>query len=444
MKKRFHPTRHFTPTYLLFLSIALFIQQFLPGYLRYSTIEAISWKMNDGWCDPSRDGIGTHCFGDFYYPLTFVAMENPWKGVLNPYPPISTFLYRPFDLLADFTAPRFSLSLWLLCLLACLLFPAAHLKFAAKEIGMQSFVTIILITLTCAPALVSLDRGNNLLLVIPPLYLFFRGCLLKNEKKTLLFGLICVCLKPQFVVLIFVIYSLFGLNKAIRWLLASAFVNLSSFLLYFQSFPENIFYWIHKALGFQEYGARGILMPVNLSLKSDIEIVVNAFDLNISQSIVQSFVYLVLIIFTIILIRNLGKRSVIHNFSIVLLYPLLFTGTVFHYYLAILYIPFVFLFLHFIEPRHTGSLRAFSEVEAELPSLTKPLQSSMFLVLVVFSLIPWGIPWSAVFSGLSGRGWDIIGVNWVFSQYLLLFFAIVIVTQRTRGRFLGNHENLRD
>jgi hypothetical protein len=142
--------------------------------------------------------------------------------------------------------------------------------------------------------------------------------------------------------------------------------------------------------------------------------------------------------FTIILIRNLSKRSLIHNFSIVLLYPLLFTGTVFHYYLAILYIPFLFLFLHFFEPRHSGSIKAFREAETKLPSLSKPLQNCMFLLLAVFSLIPWGVPWSAVFSGLSGRGWDTIGVNWVFSQYLLLFFAIVIVTQRTRGRDLGN------
>jgi hypothetical protein len=191
-------------------------------------------------------------------------------------------------------------------------------------------------------------------------------------------------------------------------------------------------------MGFQDYGARGILMPVNLSMKSDIEVVINAFDLNISQSIVQAFVYFTLVMFTIILIRNLSKRSLIHNFSIVLLYPLLFTGTVFHYYLAILYIPFLFLFLHFFEPRHSGSIKAFREAETKLPSLSKPLQNCMFLLLAVFSLIPWGVPWSAVFSGLSGRGWDTIGVNWVFSQYLLLFFAIVIVTQRTRGRDLGN------
>lgn len=442
MKKKFHAYRLFVPVYLVSLSIALFIQQFLPGYLRYSSIEAISYKMNDGWCDPQKDGIGTHCFGDFYYPLTFVAADNPWKGVINPYPPISTFLYKPFELLSEYTLPRISLSLWLLCLLFCLVFPAIHLKFVVKEIHTQSFVTIILVTLTCAPALMSLDRGNNLLFIIPPLYLFFRGCLLNDNKRTFLFGLICVCLKPQFIVLAFLIYSLFGLNRVIRWFLVTALVNLASFLLYFKSFPENILYWMHKAVGFQEYGANGVLMPANVSLKSDIQIVINVFNLKISESIVQSCVYLLAAVFTLMLIKNLGKRSLVHNFSIVLLYPLLFTGTAFNYYLTILYIPFLFLFAHQNEQKPAGSLKSFGHAEASSPSLSKPLQSAMFLLFAIFSFIPWGIPWSAVFPELSGRGWDIIGINWVFSQYMLLIFGISLLTQRTTGRNPGKHETL--
>ncbi len=436
--KEVYVNRFFSPVYLFFLSIALFIQQFLPGYKRYSSIEAISYKMSDGWCEPQKEGIGVHCFGDFYYPLRFVSADNPWKGVINPYPPISTFLYKPFDLLAQFTLPRVSLALWLFLLLCSLLFPVLHLKFVAREISTQSFTIITLVTLTCAPALMSIDRGNNLLFLVPPLYLFFRACLLNSEKHVLFFGLVCVSLKPQFAVLVVVIYQVFGLKKAFRWLLFSALVNFLSFLIYFKSFPENIFYWLYSAIGFQEYAARGILMPVNVSLKSDIDVALDVLNLSASGLIVNSVVYFLLTVFTIQLIRKIRKRSVIHNFTLVLFYPLLFTGTTYHYYLMILYIPFLFLFAQHIQPGNTGSLRVFRDIESALPSISKPLQGTVFLAFVIVSFIPWGIPWSAIFPELYGRGWDVIGANWVFSQYLLLALGITLSTQKTKGIVLLN------
>jgi len=430
--KNLKPSQKFAHVYLSCLAVAIFIQQFLPGYLGYSTIVANSFPTIDGWCEPQSEGIGEHCFGDFYYPLGFIGADNPWKEIINPYPPTSLIIYQPFDWLAEITFPRVALSVFIVGLVLSLVFPILHLKFIAKEITTKNFALLLLITLTCAPALMGIDRGNIQLFLIPPLYLFLRGCLLANEKQVFIYGIICVGIKPQFIVLAIIIYSLLGLKKTIRWLLVSGFIYILSFLVYFRSFPMNILDWINQTLDFQNYAGRGILMPVNVSITSDIDIVFNILNLNVSQTPVKYFVYLLLIGFTILLIKNLKQRSLIHNFVLVLFYPLLFTGTVFHYYLTILYVPFLFFIAYLSQTENTGSLRIFMVMESDRPSLSKPLQNRAFLLFTLLSFIPWGIPWSAIFPSLADRGWDVIGINWVFSQYALLAFALTLILQRAK------------
>jgi hypothetical protein len=430
--KNSQASEKFVSVYLSFLAIAIFVQQFLPGYLGYSTIVANSFQTNDGWCEPQSEGIGVHCFGDFYYPLTFIGRENPWEGVINPYPPTSLILYQPFDWLAGITMPRIALSVFLISLIISLVFPILHLRFVSKEITNKNFAFLLLVTLTCAPALMSIDRGNIQLFLIPPLYMFLRGCLLSNEKQVMVYGLICVFIKPQFVVLAFVIYSLVGLKKTIKWMLINVLIYILTFLIYLRSFPNNILDWINQTLSFQDYAGRGVLMPVNVSISSDIDIILNVLNLEVSQMTVKYFVYLLLIGFTILLVRNLKRRSLIHNFTLVLFYPLLFTGTVFHYYLTILYVPFLFYVSFLSQSDHAGSLKVFKRLESDFPSLSKPFQSKAFLLFALLTFIPWGIPWSAIFPSLAGRGWDLIGINWVFSQYALLAFGLTLILQRVK------------
>ena len=430
--KNSQASEKFVSVYLSCLAIAIFIQQFLPGYLGYSTIVANSFQTNDGWCEPQSEGIGVHCFGDFYYPLTFIGRENPWEGVINPYPPTSLILYQPFDWLAGITMPRIALSVFLISIIISLVFPILHLRFVSKEITNKNFAFLLLVTLTCAPALMSIDRGNIQLFLIPPLYMFLRGCLLSNEKQVMVYGLICVFIKPQFVVLAFVIYSLVGLKKTIKWMLISVLIYILTFLIYLRSFPNNILDWINQTLSFQDYAGRGVLMPANVSISSDIDIIFNVLNQEVSQITVKYFVYLLLIGFTILLVRNLKRRSLIHNFTLVLFYPLLFTGTVFHYYLTILYVPFLFYVSCLSQSDHAGSLKVFKRMESDFPSLSKPFQSRAFLLFVLLSFIPWGIPWSAIFPSLAGRGWDLIGINWVFSQYALLAFGLTLILQRVK------------
>jgi hypothetical protein len=313
------------------------------------------------------------------------------------------------------------------------MFPILHLRFVAKEISFPVFINLLLVTLMCAPALMSLDRGNNQLIMIPFLYLFFRSCLQRKQKNIFFYALICLIIKPQMAILSILIYQISGLRKTLSWLIGSGILYLVSFLIYYKSFPINVIHWVYRVLTFQDYAGRGILMPVNVSIGSDIDVFLNIVNLSVSRNTVKVFVYFLMFAFTFLLLKRLNKRSIMHNFILVLFFPLLFTGTAFHYYLCILYVPFLYHFAGQSQNKLIGSIQLVAEAEVKKPVLSQPLPSISFLAFSIASFVPWGIPWSAFFPNLKGRGWDVIGVNWIFSQYLLLIFAFVMIMHRPKG-----------
>jgi hypothetical protein len=417
---------NFTGIYLAFLALAVFLQQFLPSYLNYASIQSVSWKLNDGWCEPQSQGIGVHCFGDFYYPLTFANQINPWQG-FNPYPPLSVLLFRPFSWIDQMPFSRLALILFIATLVIALIFPVFHLKFVAKEISYQTFSILLLVTLLCAPAIVTIDRGNNLLMLIPFLYLFFRNWLIENNNKMFFYGLICVGLRPQFIILGVVIFQSLGLRKTIKWLSSIAALYLASFVLYPQSFPMNVAYWVYKLFTFPDYAARGVLMPVNISLSSDLDIVLIALGINLSTSFIKAFIGITAALFIYFLAMGIRRRSKIHNLILLLFLPLLFTGTAFHYYLILLYIPFLFHFARLLDKQAKGSLLRLHEEEVQRPILSRSLPSFSFLLFSIFAFIPWGIPWNVIFPSLKNLDWSGIGINWIVAQYSLVFFALVMI-----------------
>ena len=388
MLKRFGSkvTDNFAHIYLTFLGIAVFLQQFLPSYLRYASIESISFKMNDGWCVPETEGIGTHCFGDFYYPLIFEKQANPWKGAANPYSPVSVLLYKPFNWINDSATPGSALILFLSALVISLIYPF--------------------------------------------LYLFLRSWTSGDRKRQMIYGMVCILLKPQFLILSLVVFHSSGLKRTIKWLFTIAGVYLVTFLMYPSSFPVNIIYWIYRLLTFPDYATRGVLMPVNISLGSDIDIILNTLNLEVSKNIVKTFVMALCVTFLFLLVKYFKTRSIMHNFILILFFPLLFTGTTFHYYLSILFIPFILHLSSRLDSESKGMIDHLRKDEIERPALSNSTFSISFLIFSVFSFVPWGIPWQVVYPETKDLDWSGIGVNWIFSQYLLMIFSVVAIWPR--------------
>jgi len=423
-------TDNFAYIYLTFLGIAVFLQQFLPSYLRYASIESISWKMDDSWCDPKTEGIGTHCFGDFYYPLIFEKQANPWKGAENPYSPVSVLLYKPFNWINNSATPRLALIIFLAFLIISLIYPVLHLKFVLKDISSKTFCTLLVVSLSFAPAIVSIDRGNSQLLLTPFLYLFFMSWTSGNKKRQMIYGMVCILLKPQFIILSLVIFHSSGLKQTMKWLFSIAGIYLLAFAIYPNSFPINIIYWIYRILTFPDYATRGVLMPVNISIGSDIDIILKSLNLAVSKNIVKTIVMTLCVLFLFLLMKKFKHRSKLHNFILILFFPLLFTGTTFHYYLCILFVPFILHLSIRLDSESKGIFDHLRKEEIETPIFSNSTFSFAFLIFSVFSFVPWGIPWKVVFPETQDLDWSGIGVNWIFSQYLLVIFSAIAIWPR--------------
>ena len=119
-----------------------------------------------------------------------------------------------------------------------------------------------------------------------------------------------------------------------------------------------------------------------------------------------------------------------HNFILILFFPLLFTGTTFHYYLSILFIPFILHLSSRLDSESKGMIDHLRKDEIERPALSNSTFSISFLIFSVFSFVPWGIPWQVVYPETKDLDWSGIGVNWIFSQYLLMIFSVVAIWPR--------------
>jgi hypothetical protein len=94
--------------------------------------ESLIFSVNDGWCNPISDGIGNHCFGDFY---NFMSGDifKPWTEVKTPYPPLAILYFIPYEfIISNFGVTKLILFVHLLFLLFCVIFPVLHLNLSKR------------------------------------------------------------------------------------------------------------------------------------------------------------------------------------------------------------------------------------------------------------------------------------------------------------------------
>jgi hypothetical protein len=84
----------FVNIYLSFFAIAYLYSMLITGYLGSVPSGVFSYLVADGWCDSQVQGVGKHCFSDFYYPILSSDMPNPWSGSPNPNPPLTNYYYK--------------------------------------------------------------------------------------------------------------------------------------------------------------------------------------------------------------------------------------------------------------------------------------------------------------------------------------------------------------
>ena len=434
---------------LLFLmSLVVMTQELLPSYFHYNSSEALSARVDDSHCDPSTQGFGTHCFGDFYYTLRFANDSEPWSGPVIPYPPTSLASFKPFAYLVNLLPnSRFPLLLYLAFGLICSLFPIYHLR-RRSRISLRTCLILGSFTISSAPILMALDRGNNQLSLIPFLYLFCISALESRYKRMFIYGLLLVLFKPQMILLGAVFVGRREWKKAILWSLTGVGTSILAFLFYPVHFYNNIKDYITQVLNYQNFTNAGSPNPANISFASTWStlerILVTLFPSISSKDPLGRWsfyppLYSVLILGIVFMsLFFLGKkRSNTINLIIALLLPIVIPNVSFVYYLCGLIPILVLILLEVLTNRPPISTNSSQIAEKGAETMliffgSKPLQMTFSLTCFLL-FIPWSIPWR-ILPGFHNLVWSDIGVNWLFGQSSLVIFFCVLLAQGMRKK----------
>jgi hypothetical protein len=168
-------------------------------YLGESYNQRIGWIAQDGNWDP-QFAFGVHFFGDYFVMNQLSLDPQPWASG-NNYPPVAVAIFRIFA----FFPYHFSLYLWLLFAIACVASPLIHAT-RGFSIGVRIQV-VFLVGLLSAPVVGTLDRGNNIFLLVPLIYFGFNELYKRNTiNASILFGIACaIKLYPILIILFLII-----------------------------------------------------------------------------------------------------------------------------------------------------------------------------------------------------------------------------------------------
>jgi hypothetical protein len=322
--------------YIYLLTAAIGILLLVPSWMKVSPTEIFSFKVGDGWCDLKTQGFSNHCFSDFYGMSNVSVQDNPWKTLLNPNSPVTTFIFSVFSKMSTITSDRFTLFVFLVLNLIGMLAPVIYfLKQSHLKAGVYNPIAMLLIVLS-VPFLTNLDRGTMLGILNPLFYLLYSSFTKERLNQFIFLGVILTLLKPQFLSLGIVFLFSRQYFMLLKWTFLSIISFLGSFLLYPKNITTNIQDFISTLTNYQTYLDYGSLVPVNLSFSNALGILLRIFHVKVDSNILQSFSYFILVISIFYIWRFSQYANRAKIILIAFLIPILFLGVTFHYYLILI------------------------------------------------------------------------------------------------------------
>ena len=392
--------------------------------------EIISFKVQDGWCDPVSQGIGVHCFGDFYAPRVVSSMSNPWSDSINhAYTPISFSYFNAITsgFIVNFSQ-KLPLYLNLIFSIFALGFPGFHM-IVQRTKNSLSGKWILAVMLTSTPSLMLIDRGSNNFLLVPMLYMYYLKIREKNLSQAFAILVGMSLWKPQMILFGLLFLTQFGLRKFFLTVVATISALLLSFLLFYpKSITSNILDWIENSREFQTYAPSPSFGNFSFAsftglLESLLNKIYNpsqSFSL-IENSLSINEVSLISLMFgfvafgTLFSVRN--RISINYQFLAVTTFFLQLPGTTFGYYMVFLIIPLIFMIRD----------NEFEQASSKFQRWNYILYGGLLFVLVP----AW--PVSLRTLGLSiDQPLISLGINWTVAHILLSLLSSFLVVDFSR------------
>lgn len=426
--------KYFFGFYFLANVIAVFIHIYLSSYFNYKLTESMSEITQDQWCKIPSQGLGVHCFSDFYYALPYVNLPHPWAAGVNSttptMPPFGLYIFKPWSFLVEqFPNSNFILMIYLALLFISVLIPALHL-FISNRISGITFICMIGISIIAAPFIVGMDRGNFMLFCVPLLYFFYLGYLDGNQKMLLIASALLILLKPHMIFLGLIFLADRDWRQFFKWLSVMVSTSLLAFLLYPNNLLRNIFDYALQLTNYQHYRAQGKLFPVNVSISNTVSLLSGFFWEKQFPSYYVTLVSLLILIISITSLILIGRRRPpIVNILLVTCLPILTPGVSFNYYLTLLLVPLLFIVKDFsVKYSKQTNSKSFEEINTGTNILfANRFHSILLSSSYILLFVPWSIPWFLVAPSIHGSRPMITSVNWAIGQLILLIYFCTLL-----------------
>jgi hypothetical protein len=401
----------------------------LPSYFEYSSIESLSFYLSDGWCK-AGEGVGQHCFGDFYYNFNFTDLSNPWGHGAYAYPPLSLFIFKIFKFIfVNNSHSHLSLNIYLTISVIAMLFPGYHLL-RNRMINKNLFFPLCGTILMSAPMIMSFDRGNLQMIMTPFIYLCIYSFLNNKNRWFMISSCFLIALKPQYIFLAFLFVAKRDVVNLIKWLTVTSLSFLSTFLLFPSNIMQNLRDFLIQVEAFNHLTPLGVLYPANLSISSTFSLIYRFFSVDTPENMkiantlyVPIWVTATLLILCIFLFWKKGLY--INQYALmylVLCFPILLPGVVFAYHATSLVVFLIFVAVE-IQSVHLS--------QKSWQTTPNYFIQDKFIWIVTVSIagllfIPWSIPWN-IFPHYESLSDGNMTITWTLLQALVLILFLKLL-----------------
>jgi hypothetical protein len=270
--------------------ISLVLWWILGSYFGIDTYASRSIAGDDGWCTPETQGLGVHCWGDYYGPIILLGIEpDPWSGPFNPYPAAAFAPFVIAQTIGSLTGlTQAGLFIYLFAMAGSICW---SVWLGTKNLESGSRILLFsALTFFSPPVIMALDRGNSVGFAVPLLVWFFLS--LKNHKKlqSIFAVAILTVIKPHFILLVLFFIIRGGFKSAVGVIGLSGLINIIPFFLIGpQAFPANVMLWFTRTLSYQDYSSVTLQWPQNMSfsqgLYSTVYVISRVADANLDGSL---------------------------------------------------------------------------------------------------------------------------------------------------------------
>jgi hypothetical protein len=435
--------------FVLFIALtSSYIFSFLiSSYFQVNLTESLIFNVNDGWCDLQSQGLGLHCFGDFYAFMQF-DFESPWKDSISAYPPMSLVFFKFLQTLYLLSGSSNTiLFLYLGLLIFSISFPIFHLYLTKRIKSKKIFFILLLVLLSLAPTLMVIDRGNNIGFAVPLIYMTYIYVLRKKEVLLLFTITVLGLWKPQ--LCIFALYFVFH-GKYIwffRWMVLTLLGYTYTFSFFgIGNISDNFRYFIRNLFGYQSYVSLPSYFPSNWSFANFVSTIIDlprliqtTSTLNVSNTtnLSSSSISLISGIFLITsLTMMFFNRRKFSNLEILTLLSMLsfLTPTVsFAYYLSVL-LPSIVIIVYGFILHLKNDINIPSEEREEINNYLQVLFRSrkakyIFMGVIVTCFVSWPFTWMMMGEDPSNPAHK-IGIAWTLGLIILNVWYFSLLFRR--------------